>query len=412
MPHIQQFNRETARSSEWQLATVMQSLGYVRLVPNAQHLLRLLDCPPVWCQEVFGIGSHNLISVPADVPVFDEFLEQCTDFWASKQREQEWLVSEIWEQPTETAPTLHLQALATVTDDQPLLLVKRLDLDTNGLIEKVRSVRRTMLSSDDYLALQQKLNVEMENAKCAAEQYAREKSVLLKRLEDKNRDLERFASIASHDLQEPLRKITSFGQMLKEETAGDLSADATTYLNYMTDGASRMSQLTKDLLTFSKTALGDCELKIIDPNLALQAAIDDLQMSIEESSAIIQSQTLPEVFADSFHLKAVFQNLISNAIKYTGSETPKIEIGSNKTDSEHEFYVKDNGIGIEERHFSKVFEIFQRLHNRSQYEGTGIGLATCDRIIAGLGGRFRLESELGIGSTFFFTIPIQKSSKS
>lgn len=218
-----------------------------------------------------------------------------------------------------------------------------------------------------------------------------------------NRELEQFAYVASHDLQEPLRKITSYAQLLLED-AENLNPDARRDIDVVIDGAERLKVLVGDLLTFSRVTTLGRPLSIVDANECLQAALENLELTIQESNSVITCDTFPAVVADAGQLTRLFQNLISNAIKYCDEARPTVHIGNRVVDSQVECFVKDNGLGIEPRYFDKVFEIFQRLHGRTAYSGTGIGLAICKRIVERFGGRIWVDSDGKSGTTFYFTL--------
>lgn len=221
-----------------------------------------------------------------------------------------------------------------------------------------------------------------------------------------NRDLEQFAYVASHDLQEPLRMVATYTQLLAERYRGRLDADADKYIHYAVDGALRMQNLVQDLLTFSRVGRQGIALRSIDCNDVLEIGLKNLEAAVRESGAIVQHTQLPVVLADSSQLVQVFQNLIGNAIKFRGSEPPEIHVSAQVKGKAWAFSVADNGIGIAAEHMENVFLIFQRLHVREKYPGNGIGLSICKKIIEQHGGRIWIESELGHGSTFKFTIPL------
>lgn len=222
-----------------------------------------------------------------------------------------------------------------------------------------------------------------------------------------NAELEQFAYVASHDLQEPLRMVTSFLDRLEQKYADELDDKAKQYIHFATDGARRMRITILDLLEFSRIDRhNDEELKKIDLNLLLDEAIHLCESSIEENQAVINMSDLPEVYGWPEPLRQVFMNLISNAIKYRNPEsTPVINIRSSMTNEQVVISVEDNGIGIESRYFKKIFLIFQRLHQRDAYPGTGIGLAICKKIVERHGGEIWLTSEIGKGTTFFVSLP-------
>ncbi len=227
-------------------------------------------------------------------------------------------------------------------------------------------------------------------------------------LERSNRDLETFAFAASHDLQEPLRMVTSFAQLLSQRYAGKLDEDADKYIRMMTDGAGRMNIMITDLLQFSRIQSRGAPFGAVDLNQSLRDALANLVITLKESSARVTSDPLPVITGDASQLTQVFQNLISNGIKYRkASESPVIHVGVARGEPGDmaQMYVRDNGIGIDPAHFDKLFIPFHRLHAWGKYPGTGIGLATCKKIVERHGGQIRVESEQGKGSTFYFSIP-------
>jgi PAS domain S-box-containing protein len=220
-----------------------------------------------------------------------------------------------------------------------------------------------------------------------------------------NKELEQFAYIASHDLQEPLRMVASYTQLLAERYESRLDDKAKKYIDYAVDGAVRLQKLISDLLTYSRVGTRGKPPEPTDTYSALEEAIKNLSATIEESRAVITIDDLPTVHADASQLVQVFQNLLSNAIKFCGKDIPRVHVSAQEQGREWVFFVRDNGIGIDPQYADRVFLIFQRLHTREEYPGTGIGLAMCKRIVERHGGKIWFESEPGKGSTFFFTIP-------
>ncbi|MCA9128242.1 MAG: CHASE domain-containing protein [Planctomycetales bacterium] len=231
----------------------------------------------------------------------------------------------------------------------------------------------------------------------------RELQELLEVLKTSNHELEQFAYVASHDLQEPLRKISAYAQLLREDYGQHFDATADSYLDVVIDGAKRLKDLINDLLTFSRITTRGSPLGTADLNQAFCEAVSQLELAICESQAEITHDPLPTVLADQGQLSLVFQNLIGNSIKYSTAK-PRVHVGVRDLDNQIQVSVRDNGIGIEPKFHQRIFEIFQRLHNRREYSGTGIGLAITKRIIERCGGEIRVESELGQGSTFIFTL--------
>ncbi len=221
-----------------------------------------------------------------------------------------------------------------------------------------------------------------------------------------NAELERFAYVASHDLQEPLRMVSSYMQLLERRYKDKLDSDALEFINYAVDGSNRMKILINDLLAYSRVGMRGQELAPTNCEETLANALTNLQASIEESKAKITHDPLPRIMADGTQLESLFQNLIGNAIKFHGSQPPLIHVGVKKDKKDWVFSVSDNGIGIDPQYFERIFILFQRLHNRQEYSGTGIGLAISKRIVERHGGRIWIESQAEKGSTFFFTLPI------
>jgi PAS domain S-box-containing protein len=226
-----------------------------------------------------------------------------------------------------------------------------------------------------------------------------------------NAELERFAYVASHDLQEPLRMVTSYLQLLERRYKDKLDGDALEFINYAVDGSNRMKTLISDLLSYSRVGTRGKEFALTDCEEILGRVLDNLQISIEENRAKVTHDPLPKLMADDVQLESLFQNLIGNAIKFHGKKPPRVHVGVNKDEKGWIFSVSDNGIGIDPQYFERIFIIFQRLHNREEYPGTGIGLAISKRIVERHGGRMWIESQPGKGSTFFFTLPNRGESQ-
>jgi signal transduction histidine kinase len=220
-----------------------------------------------------------------------------------------------------------------------------------------------------------------------------------------NAELEQFAYVASHDLQEPLRMIANYTQLLAERYQGKLDPQADKYITYSVDGALRMQALIKDLLKFSRVGTAQIERQATPCHQAVEQALNNLQVAIEESGAVVNWNGLPTVMADAAQLTQVFQNLIANAIKFRGADRPLIRIYAEKKDSDWVIAVSDNGIGIPVDHWQDIFVIFRRLHTREEYAGNGIGLSICKKIVERHGGKIWIEAQATPGSCFKLTLP-------
>jgi PAS domain S-box-containing protein len=225
-------------------------------------------------------------------------------------------------------------------------------------------------------------------------------------LKRSNDELQQFAYVASHDLQEPLRMVSSYTQLLGKRYQGRLDSDADEFIAFAADGCNRMQGLIRDLLAYSRAGTNGKELREVSSENALQKALANLRITIEQSGAIVTHDPLPAVTTDGTQLTQVFQNLVGNAIKYRGAEGPRVHVSATRNDgNEWTFSVRDNGLGIDPQYFERIFVLFQRLHGRDEFEGTGIGLAICKKILERLGGRIWVESQPGKGSTFYFALP-------
>ena len=225
-------------------------------------------------------------------------------------------------------------------------------------------------------------------------------------LKRSNDELQQFASVASHDLQEPLRMVASYTQLLGRRYEGRLDSDADEFIAFAVDGCNRMQRLIRDLLAYSRAGTNGNALRKISVEAALKEALTSLRAAIEQSGAIVTHDSLPAIKTDETQLAQVFQNLVGNAIKYQGAAVPLVHVSASKTlANEWVFSVRDNGLGIEPQYFERIFILFQRLHGREEFEGTGIGLAICKKIVERLGGRIWVESQPEKGSTFYFALP-------
>jgi signal transduction histidine kinase len=224
-----------------------------------------------------------------------------------------------------------------------------------------------------------------------------------------NADLEQFAYVASHDLQEPLRMVAAYTQLLSERYKGKLDEEGDKFIGYATEGATRMQVLIQDLLAFSRVGRNAGSGERIECNAVMKDVLQTLATNIQENGAVVTYGELPAVWADRTQMAQVFQNLIGNALKFRGSDPPAISVQAEKLGEHWLFSVSDNGIGIAPEHAESIFVVFQRLHARTEYPGNGIGLAICKKIVERAGGRIWVESQPGSGSTFKFTLPLHDS---
>ncbi len=260
-----------------------------------------------------------------------------------------------------------------------------------GMTERLQE---TLVSRDELqkeVEERRKAEAELQNA--------------LVQLSRSNKELEQFAYVASHDLQEPLRMVSSYVQLLAERYKDQLDEKAQKFINYAVDGAVRMQVLIQDLLSFSRVSTRGLAFSQVDCNVLLAEAIDNLQTSIRTAEAVVTSDLLPAVYGDKIQIVQVFQNLIANSIKFCANKPPTVHVSAELSAGTWRFSVRDNGIGIDVKHTDKIFVIFQRLHTREEYPGTGIGLALCKRIVERHGGEIWFESEVDKGTTFYFTLP-------
>jgi signal transduction histidine kinase len=290
-----------------------------------------------------------------------------------------------------------LEILKEMGVEIPFILV-------SGSLGEIAAVECIKLGVTDYILKNSLARLPVSILRALREQELRtQKKKAETELARSNHDLEQFASIASHDLQEPLRMVATYTELLSERL-GPLDDQTNKYIHYIVDGATRMQTLIHDLLGFSRIGNNGTELKATDCNPPLETALLNLAAAIQESGARIVHDRMPTVIANGPQLQQVFQNLIGNAIKFRGSEPPAIKISAEQKNAEWIFAISDNGIGIAAEEAKTVFVMFQRLHNREEYAGNGIGLAICKKVIERQGGRIWLESPPQGGTTFKFTL--------
>ena len=255
-----------------------------------------------------------------------------------------------------------------------------------------------------------KMMQDAEEARQSAEKANENLKILMVELKRSNEELEQFAYVASHDLQEPLRMVSSYTQLLERRYKDRLDDDAHDFINYAVDGANRMQRLINDLLSFSRITARGGEFKTTDLNPILGQTLVNLQQRINDTHAIIVNDELPTLAVDAGQITRLFQNLLDNGTKFQVDEAPRIHITVKEQDSDWLFCFRDNGIGIDPQYKDRIFVIFQRLHSKTDFPGTGIGLAVCKRIVERHGGKIWVESELGKGTSFYFTISKRKDT--
>jgi light-regulated signal transduction histidine kinase (bacteriophytochrome) len=295
---------------------------------------------------------------------------------------------------------------------ETVAMVRQEDLDipvvlVSGALGELKAVECIKQGAADYVLKDHLARLPQSVRRAIEERDLRDENRRTQEeLARSNRDLEQFAYVASHDLQEPLRMVATYTQLLAERYQGKLDENADKYIHYAVEGALRMQTLVKDLLAFSRVGRKQEAPRETDCNLAVRDAIANLQSLIQETGARIDYEDLPVLVADPSELLQLFQNLIGNAIKFRGAEPPEIRITARKEKKEWLVSIKDNGIGIEPHHAEDVFVIFKRLHTREEYPGSGIGLAICKKIVEHNQGHIWVESQPGMGSTFQFTWPL------
>jgi chemotaxis family two-component system sensor kinase Cph1 len=271
--------------------------------------------------------------------------------------------------------------------------------ETNPFSEEEKGLLKELSDDVAYGLTSIRLRIEKEKSDKVLQETMEE-------IQRSNAELEQFAYATSHDLREPLRMITSFLQLLEKRYKDQLDDDANDYIGFAVDGAKRLDAMIEDILLYSKISNKNRELTKVNFNKVIEQVYVNLSTSIDENDAEINYDSLPTLLSDEHLMIQLFQNLIGNALKYRSKETPKINISSQKEETQYIFSVKDNGIGINKKHLNNIFTIFQRLHTNEEYPGTGIGLAIVQKIVHQFGGKIWAESKLGKGSTFYFTIPI------
>lgn len=303
--------------------------------------------------------------------------------------------------PSEIASRWYADDMAIIQSGEPLINQEEPSFDETGRIGWDLSTKVPFYDAHGNVIGLVGITRDITERKQAEEKL---KQTLVE-LARSNTELEQFAYIASHDLQEPLRMVASYTQLLARRYKSKLDADADEFITFAVEGATRMQQLLKDLLAYSRVNTEHRTPQPTDSEKVLKQALANLQIAMAESKAIITYEALPTVLVDETQLLQLFQNLIANALKFRTEQPPQVHISAEPQGQEWQFSVRDNGIGLEPRYAERIFIIFQRLHSRREYPGTGIGLAICKRIVDRHGGRIWVESQPGQGTTFYFTLP-------
>ena len=403
----------------------LSSPGNILVVDDKPENLRLLSTllseRGYQCRAVLN-GSMALRAVQTKAPdlvLLDIMMPQMDGYEVCQKLKED--------QETREIPVIFLSAKDEVFDK-----IKAFTLGAVDYISKPFQVEEVLARIENQLVLRRlqmqlkKQNVLLQqeiNSRLAVEKTLQEQNILLQKeiserqraelalqktnqeLARSNAELEQFASIASHDLQAPLATIANYAQLLEERDKDNLDAKAHQFIHKIVKGSSRMQKLIDDLLEYSRVSSRGQKFEVCDCNRILEEVMANLQGVIHKNKASLSYSLMPVVMGDNSQLVQLFQNLISNAIKYHGDEPPVIEITSLNQNEYWLFAVRDNGIGIDPKYFSRIFQIFQRLHTQEAYSGTGIGLAICQKILARHGGKIWVESELGQGATFYFTLP-------
>lgn len=349
------------------LAQILSEQGYcVRLAPNGALALKSIESTP-----------PDLILLDIRMPDMDGY-EVCTTLKANEN--------------TRHLPVIFLSALQDTLDK-----VKAFSVGGADYVTKPFEAAEVLARIEHHLQLQRLQKQLLEQN----EELARS-----------NRELEQFAYVVSHDLQQPLQGIIGFAKFILMKSEESLDNSTKESLNYILDSGWQMQRLIQDLLTYARVSQSQKALEPVDCNVAIAQAINNLQMNILEKQASVKFDSLPTVLGDEIQLIQLFQNLIGNALKFVQADTtPQIQIAVEEEIDEWRFSVRDNGIGIAPENLKCVFEAFKRLNNTRQYPGSGIGLALCKKVVDNHGGKIWIESQVGIGTTFYFTLKSAKGSE-
>lgn len=360
---------EKERAGAETLSAIIEDMPDSLLITDAEGRMTMINRP---FTDVFGYGDEVLGELPTILVVEEDFPKAMEAIKKCKE--------------TGYVTNVELESVAKTGRRFPVLLSISLMEGKEGNSTRMIGVARDITERKE---------LEKERMRMAE-------------LERSNQELEHFAYVASHDLQEPLRMVTSYVQLLAKRYRDKLDSDANDFIAYAVDGANRMQQLINDLLTYSRVGSRGKTFGPVDLEEVLDEALGNLEGAIVDNGAVITHDPLPLVRADDQQLVQLFQNLIGNAVKFKGEDPPRIYISALQEGNEWLLSISDNGIGIDPEFNERIFQIFQRLHARGEYSGTGIGLSVCQKIVERHGGRIWVESEPGQGSTFRFTLPVRR----
>ena len=400
------------RESESWLATTLRSIGDAVIATDGQGQIKFMN--PVaeaitgWSQtEALGqeLGQvFNIINEQTRLPIAEPVTKILQESVITGLADHTALISKQGiEVPVE-------DSVAPIRDDAGN--ITGIVLVFHDVTERKKAQKALQKSKDELEIKVAKRTVDLQKANQQLQfelaERTRAEIALAKQAQElarSNAELEQFAYVASHDLREPLRKIKSFTELLEQRYKGQLDEKADKYIHYIVDGAARMQMLVTDLLTYSRTGRGELGLEITDLNDVLHQVKEDLEVAIEDSQATISYDPLPTLRVEAQQIAQLLQNLIGNALKFRGDAPLRVHVSAQQQDNEWRFAVRDNGIGLEPQYAGRIFQIFQRLHAKGEYSGTGIGLAICKKIVERHGGRIWVKSELNQGATFYFTLP-------
>ncbi len=339
-------------------------------------------------EKIFGYSKEEAIGSQWTIIAPERFLGKLEGVWES-----------IVKQEGGTRSTNENQ-----TKDGKVIMCEWFNTPLVNEEGKTIGIASLVLDITEQLRANDELKIHRDHLEELVNERTRELDNAVLNLQRSNQELEQFAYVASHDLQEPLRMVSSYTQLLERRYKDKLDQDAKDFINYAVDGANRMQRLINDLLEFSRVTTKGKPMAKLDLSSVLGQAVSNLHNKIQETGSMIVNEDLPFAYGDESQLVRVFQNLIDNAIKFRGAESPRINITSKTVGDKVQISVSDNGIGIDKIYSERVFTIFQRLHGKTEYPGTGIGLAVCKRTIERHGGKIWFESEPGKGTTFCFTL--------